>query len=630
MKGFNEIGFYKRIGLKLIFAVSFTALVVIGVYSYFNIKSQSDVMLAEVERHANQLSETVKNSTRYSMLLNQREHIQEIINTIGKDPAIYDVRVLNKEGEIIYSTKEDEIGKMLDKKAESCYACHAENEPLEKLPIKDRSRIYKLDPGTVRLMGIINPIYNERSCWESDCHAHPRSATVLGVLDVSISLAEVDNQMSNNQVRVLLFSIVSITALGFIIGFFVQKWIDKPIKELVKATNEVSAGNLNYAIKDLSKDEMGYLGESFNKMIKRLDEVRAQLVQSDKMASLGRLAAGVAHEINNPLTGVLTYSSYLLKRTKDNPEMQEDLNVIVRETMRSREIVKGLLDFARQSTPKKSLIDVNEVVNRAVAVVSNQLKFAKINLEKNLDDKLPKITADANQIQQVMLNLFLNSIDAIGTEGGVLKIKTSSLELSPKGNVHIKNCVCPKNHNLIDNEHKIGGNESIRIKIKSENNIGFVHLDPIYGSSRHFFGITYDNDKEVSLNCPVCDISLIDKNAKCPSCGGPIYKIPIPNQGYLEGCASFKDDWQRWEFVDREGERKFVEIQITDSGCGIPSENISKIFEPFFSTKGQKGTGLGLSIVWGIVDNHNGTIDVSSELGKGTTFSIKLPQLNEK
>lgn len=626
MKGFNEIGFYKRISLKLIIAVSITAIVIISVYSYFNITAQSDAMLAEVERHANQLSETVKNSTRYSMLLNQREHIQEIINTIGKDPAIYDVRVLNKEGEIIYSTKEDEIGKMLDKKAESCYACHAENEPLEKLPIKDRSRIYKLNPGSDRIMGIINPIYNERSCWESDCHAHDRNATVLGVLDVSISLAEVDNQMSINQVRVLLLSVVSITALGFIIGFFVKRWIDKPVRELVKATNEVSIGNLNYAINDLSNDEMGYLGESFNKMIKRLDEVRAQLVQSDKMASLGRLAAGVAHEINNPLTGVLTYSSYLLKRTKENPQMQEDLNVIVRETMRSREIVKGLLDFARQSAPKKSLIDVNEILQRAIAVINNQLKYSKINLEKNLDEKLPRITADANQIQQVFLNLFLNAIDAIGPEGGLLKLKTSHLNLSPKGNVHIKNCVCSKNHNLIDNEYKIGGNDSIRIKIKSENNIGFVHLDPVYGSSGHFFGISFDNDKEVSLNCPVCDISLIDKNETCPLCGGPAYKITIPNQGYIEGCASFKDNWQRWEFVDRDGERKFVEIQVSDSGCGIPQENIGKIFEPFFTTKGQKGTGLGLSIVWGIIDNHNGTIKVTSEVGKGTIFSIKLPQ----
>ncbi|MBI1937912.1 MAG: HAMP domain-containing protein [Ignavibacteriales bacterium] len=625
MKGFNEIGFYRRIGLKLTIAVSITAIIIIGVYSYFNIKSQRDVMLAEVERHANQLSETVKNSTRYGMLLNQRDHIHEIINTIGKDPAIYDVRVLNKEGEIIYSTKEDEIGNMLDKKAESCYACHAENKPLEKLPIKDRTRIYRLNPDSTRLMGIINPIYNEKSCWEAECHAHPQYAAVLGVLDVSISLADVDKQITNNQIQELLFAIISITAFGIIIGYFVKRWVDKPVRELVKATNEVALGNLNYLIKEPGTDELGYLGESFNNMIKKLEDTQHQLVQSDKMASLGRLAAGVAHEINNPLTGVLTYSSYLLKRAKENPQLQEDLNVIVRETMRSREIVKGLLDFARQSTPKKTMIDVNEIINRAIAVVNNQLKFGKINLVKKFDTNLPKITADANQIQQVFLNLILNAIDASGTNGGVITIGTSLITLSPKGIKHIKKCVCPKNHSLINNEYKIGGNSSIRLKIKSNGNQGFVHLDPIYGNHRHFFGIAFEKNPNVMLNCPVCDLSLIDKNAKCPECGGPVYKIQIPNQGFVEGCASFKDNWQKWEFVDGGGEKKYVEIQIADNGCGIPPENLNKIFEPFFSTKGQRGTGLGLSVVWGIIDNHNGTINVQSEIGNGTTFSIKLP-----
>lgn len=625
MKGFNEIGILKRIGLKLIIAVSFTAVVIIGVYSYFNIKSQNDVLLSEVERHANQLSETVKNSMRYSMLFNQREHIQETINTIGIDPTIHNVRILNKEGEIIYSSRQDEIGSMLDKKAESCYACHAENKPLEKLPMKDRTRVFKLHPDSTRIMGIVNPINNEKSCWAAECHAHPKEATVLGVLDVSLSLDSIDKQLTKNQLRVLLFAAISVIALAFIIAFFVKRWIDKPTTELVKATNEVALGNLNYVINDLGNDELGYLAKSFNHMIKKLDETRLQLVQSDKMASLGRLAAGVAHEINNPLTGVLTYSSFLLKRTKDNPQMQEDLNVIVRETMRSREIVKGLLDFARQSTPKKSLVDINEIIRRAITVVNNQLKFSKINLATELDERIPKVTADANQIQQVFLNLLLNAIDAIGSDGGLININSNITSLSPKGNTQIKSAACIKNHNLIYKEFKIGGLPSIHLKIKSNGNEGFINLDPTYGSDRHFFGINLSKNSTINLNCPTCDISLIDKNEKCPECGGPVYKIIIPNQGYLMGCASFNDNWQQWEFVDRGGDRKFVEISFKDSGCGIPQENLPKLFEPFFSTKGQKGTGLGLAIVWGIIDNHNGAIDVKSELGKSTTFSIKLP-----
>ncbi len=616
---------FKKISIKLITVVSATAVLIIGVYSYYNIKSQGDVLQAEVERHINQLSESVKNSTRYVMLLNQREHLQEMITRIGKDPNIYNVRILNKEGAIIYSAVKDDIGRMLDKNAESCYACHAANKPLEKLPIKDRTRIFKSSENGPRVMGVINPIDNEKSCYDADCHAHPQNEKVLGVLDVTISLADVDEQIKQNEIRELIFALISISAIGLIIWIFLKRWLDKPVKELVQATDQVAAGNLNYIIKNLSNDELGTLGKSFNNMTKKLDETSQQLYQSTKMASLGQLAAGVAHEINNPLTGVLTYSSFLLKRTKDNPQMQEDLNVIVRETIRSREIVKGLLDFARQSTPKKSTIDVGEIFNRALTVVNNQMKINKIALIKDFDESLPKITADANQIQQVFLNLLVNAIDAIG-DNGTITVRTSQVNLPPKGTMQIKKAVCPKTHNLIDSEYKIGGFPALRLKIKLNGNEGFVHIDPVYGSHRHYFGISGGINNNVKLSCPVCDLSVLDKVNKCPKCGGPTYKIQIPNQGYIEGCAAFKDDWQRWEFIDRTGESKFVEIDITDTGCGIPPEIQSKIFEPFFSTKGQRGTGLGLSVIWGIVDNHKGTISVQSDVGKGTTFSIRLPQ----
>lgn len=617
---------FRKISLKLIWVVSITAILIIGIYSYVNVKSQSEVLQAEVERHANQLSESVKNSTRYVMLLNQREHIQEMINRIGKDPAISNVRILNKEGEIIYSAHKDDIGNMLDKRAESCYACHVENKPLEKLPMKDRTRFFRTSPDSPRVLGVINPIYNEKSCYEADCHAHSETAKVLGVLDVTISLAEVDEQIRQNEIREVIFAVIAISAIGIIIGFFVKRWVDSPVKELVKATDQVAAGNLNYSIKNLSSDELGTLGKSFNNMTRKLDETNQQLYQSTKMASLGQLAAGVAHEINNPLTGVLTYSSFLLKRTKDNPQMQEDLNVIVRETLRSREIVKELLDFARQSTPKKSMIDVNEIINRADTVIKNQMKLNHVILVKKFDNTLPKITADANQIQQVFINLFVNATDAIGQSGGTVTVSTSQISLSAKGITQIKNAMCAKNHSLIDTENKIGGMSSLKIKIKSGGNEGFVHLDPVYGNHRHNFGISLDKNNSTNLSCPTCDVSLIDKNIKCPKCGGPVYKIQIHNQGFIEGCASFKDDWQRWDLIDRAGERKFVQIEVTDTGCGIPPENISKIFEPFFTTKGQHGTGLGLSVIWGIIDNHNGSISVNSEVGKGTTFSIKLPQ----
>ncbi len=616
---------FRKIGLKLIFIVGVTSIVIIGGYTYFNLKTETNVLLGEVERHAFELSETIKNSTRHGMMLNQREITHDIINTIGKDPTIYALRVFNKDGEIIYSNRHEDIGKMLDKYGESCYACHAANKPLEKLAITDRTRIYRAHPDSSRILGVINPIYNEKSCYEADCHAHPASAKVLGVLDVSIYLKDVDQQIHDNEIQGLIFALLSISAIGFIIGFFVKRWVDHPVKDIVKATEQIGIGNLNYSIKKFGNDELGTLAQSFNNMTQKLKDMQMQVFQSEKMASLGQLAAGVAHEINNPLTGVLTYSSYLLKRAKDNPETQEDLNVIVRETMRSREIVKGLLDFARQSTPKKSSVNINEIIERSLNVVNNQLKLNKVVIEKEFDDDLPQITADANQMQQVFINLFVNASDAIDKDGGKILIKTSQISLAPEGVIHIKNAVCEKSHSLIDTEHKIEGIPSIKLKIKTGSSEGFVHIDPIYGRHKNYYGIKIDKEKPLNIVCPVCEIPLLDKNEKCPECGGPVYKIKIPNQGYLRGCAQFNDEWQKWDIMDMNGKKKFIEIKVQDNGCGIPKENLNKIFEPFFSTKGQKGTGLGLSVIWGIIDNHNGTINVESEVGKGTSFIIRLP-----
>jgi len=616
---------FKKIGFRLIFVVALTSLVIIGVYAYFNVKSQSAGLISEVERHANQLGETVISSTRFDMMLNQRDRIQQTINSIGTQPQIRDVRIINKDGEIIYSSDSININKMVDKRAESCYACHAEDKPLEQISITERTRIFRVHPDSNRVIGIITPIYNETSCWKSDCHAHPKNQKVLGVLDVSISLAEVDKAIVVREWEIVIFAIVAVIAVGLLIAFFVRRWVSNPVHDLLNATKQVSQGNLNYAIKDLGDNEIGKLGESFNNMTKKLSEARLQLFQSDKMASLGRLAAGVAHEINNPLTGVLTYSSFLLKRTKDNPELQEDLKVIVRETLRSREIVKSLLDFARQSVPKKSSADLNEIIDKSISVIEKQLSIKKIKIIKTPEINLPKITVDANQMQQVFINLFVNASDAINNESGTISIITKQISLSPFGVAQIKKAACPKRHSLIDNEFKIDGLPALRVKVVTNGNEGIVHLDPVYGKHRNYFELGFKTSKDTKFVCPDCNTSIVQQDKLCPKCGAPVLSFEISGQGVYEVCSSENSDWEKWDFVDSAGLKEFLEVRINDTGSGISKDDLPKIFEPFFSTKGQKGTGLGLAVIWGIIDNHNGTITVESEEGKGTTFIIRLP-----
>ncbi len=615
----------RKIGFKLTFGVVLTVLVAIGIFSYFNIQSETKSLLTEVERHANQLSEAVKSDTEYDMLHNDRERIHESIRRIGAQESIDRVRVFNKSGEIIYSSDSAEIGTMVDQKAESCYRCHSAGKPLEQLETEERTRVFRPHQDSARLLGIINPIYNSQSCWTAACHAHPRTQTVLGVLDVTIPLIEVDRNIRRSQMAIVVFAVSAILILSLIVGFMVRWWIDRPVQELLTAMRHVAGGNLAYRVKVNRDDELGMLAKSFNNMTNNLAQARLQLFQSDKLASLGRLAAGVAHEINNPLTAVLTYSSYLQKRSQGHPEMRDDLNVIVSETIRCREIVKSLLDFARQTVPKKRKADINEIIGRAATVIENQLALGRVKLVMDLGTGLPDVTVDANQVQQVFINLMVNASDAIGENSGTIKITSRAISIGPTEVLQIKRALCPKRHDLVDRKVRIDAKPAISMRFRKNGNTGLIHINPMYGSDEHRLGDMPVFEEGVELLCPDCSVSLIAEGELCPSCGSPVYAFEVPLKGIVQGCLRDGCGWHRWEQVDSAWNDEFVEVRVEDDGCGIPESQLPKLFEPFATTKGQKGTGLGLAVTWGIVDNHNGTISVESEVGAGTTFIIRIP-----
>jgi two-component system NtrC family sensor kinase len=615
----------RKIAFKLTFGVVLTVLVTIAISAYFNIRSESRSLLTEVERHASQLSEAVKADTEYDMLRNDRERIHESIRRIGQQESIDRIRVFNKAGAIIYSSEVSDIGKMVDKHAESCDLCHGAGAPLEHLETQERTRIFRPDSESPRLLGIINPIYNAPSCWSAECHAHPETQTVLGVLDVTIPLTEVDRNIRRSEIAAVILAVSVILVLSLIVGLMVRWLIDQPVQELVKGTRSVAGGNLGYRVAVDRDDELGTLASSFNNMTDKLTQARLQLFQSDKLASLGRLAAGVAHEINNPLTAVLTYSSYLLKRSKGRPEMHNDLQVIVSETIRCREIVKNLLDFARQTVPKKRKADINEIVGRAAKVIESQLSLGRIRLVMDLDAGLPAVTVDANQIQQVFINLMVNAADAIGEDEGTIRIASRAISLRPAGVLQIRSAVCRKRHEMVDRKFKVGGKPAITMRFRRKEQTGLIHLDPMYGSGEHRLNGMPPIEDGVELQCPHCSTSLIAEGEPCPKCGAPIFVFEVPLKGLVQGCLREGCGWHRWEQVDSNWDDEFVEVGVEDDGCGIPKAQIPHLFEPFATTKGPKGTGLGLAVTWGIVDNHNGTISVESEVGVGTTFIVRIP-----
>jgi HAMP domain-containing protein len=199
------------------------------------------------------------------MLQNHRDEVYHIITTLGAGQGIKKIRIFNKEGRISFSTDAAEVNTLVNKGAEACYACHAQEQPLAQLNRPDRMRTYT-GPGQERILGLINPIENERSCSEASCHAHPPEQRVLGVLDVTLSLAGVDQAIAEGQRSMLANFIAAILLISTVFAWLIWIMIHKPVNKLIRGTNQVAAGKLDHKIEIDSADEIGELAYSFNRM----------------------------------------------------------------------------------------------------------------------------------------------------------------------------------------------------------------------------------------------------------------------------------------------------------------------------------------------------------------------------
>ena len=298
-------------------------------------------------------------------------------------------------------------------------------------------------------------------------------------------------------------------ALATLLGCFMAGKIINPVHRLIRASQQVTEGSLTPDIGPVSSGEMAVLQNTFKEMVAAMGRRRAEsqdrLLLSERQASVGRLAAGVAHEINNPLTGVLTYTHMLLRRKDLNEEVRADLQTVAEATERVRKIVKGLLDFSRQTKLDREQVDVNRLISNTIALMENQALVKGIGMAFKPGDDLHTVNMDRNQFQSVLLNVLINALDAT-KPGDSITVSTSN--------------------------------------------------------------------------------------------------SPVVNEAGQEG----------------------IEISVADTGCGIPPEHLNKLFDPFFTTKEVgHGTGLGLSVTLGIVQRHGGSIQVTSEVGKGATFTIWVP-----
>lgn len=513
-----------RLAIRYTVFSSLVLLATMSVSSYFHITKVQKIFAETSIQDADALADLILRNSYHLMMEDDRRHLQLMMEEVGGNRRIERARILGREGVVSFSTNPAEVGTTLNIQDESCSFCHLPGaEALLNVPVEERTRVLS----GYQYLSVTRGIFNEPNCSTSYCHAHPSEQEKIGVLDMVVSLDQMANltHVHHNDVLLSTFSMLVILTLCHYL--LTRRYICKPIEGLLDQTQALSQGDLTARIKNISNDELGELGKSFNQMADNLQqaqlelkdwgntlelkvekrsiemsEMQSQLLRSAKLASMGELVAGIAHEINNPLTGILMFASLSSKNPDLPPQVKDNLNLIVAETGRCAKIVRGLLEFARESIPEKKPAAINRIIEQTLDLVSHQSIFQDVEIRCQFADNLPEIALDADQWQQVFVNMLINAGQAM-PQGGSLTIATQLLEAD-----------------------------------------------------------------------------------------------------------------------------KMIRITVEDTGTGISRQNMDKIFDPFFSTKAQKGFGLGLSVTYGIIKNHGGSVDVQSNEGEGTCFTILLPLEN--
>ena len=524
------VGFFHSASARLLAPLLLTIVVVFSIYAFLSFRAISQEWNESVYSYARKFGELVKRATNHGMLVNRNEDIQYVVQLVAGSPGIEALNIYNKQGIVAFSHDPNKVGQKVDMQAEACVLCHDKTAPLKAVNTEKRTRIYRNSAGR-RVFGVIEPIENEPRCARGGCHAPVTEQSILGIMDVQMSLEPLDLALADARSRSLWLTIAVMLMVSAGTIAFVYRIVRRPVMKLVEGTQRIAQGDLDTRIDVTSKDELGVLASAFNGMTQDLHKAREeanhwsqqleqkvvektaelgriqrQVLLMEKMASLGKLAATVAHELNNPLGGILNYAKLVERVVRDETldeagkrEIQHYLTAIQQESRRSGDIVRNLLLFARPSQASFAPVHLSQIIERSLLLVQHRMAMASITCAYQPATADDMLTCDPDQIQQVLVALLVNAIEAM-EDGGDLHVT-----VTPAGDT--------------------------------------------------------------------------------------------------------------------------LELVISDTGIGIPEDAIGRIFEPFFSTKDKEsGVGLGLAVVYGIVTGHRGTIDVASNPGKGTTFTIRLPR----
>jgi two-component system NtrC family sensor kinase len=415
--------------------------IAVFVFTMLLVRNNREELMQQVTNNSGQLSRVVISSTRFAMLQNKPSHVDRIIQDVGDQEDIEKVRILSKDGTVIHSSEKSEIGNKIDLEAESCLACHLDEQSRLESPIFGRSRFFNSQNGK-RMLGSTAVIHNEPTCVGAGCHEDTQIQPVLGVLDIVYPLDRIESTLRANTYTIFGLSFGFIIFAGFLVSYLVHRLVYLPLNDLDNGAERLASGDLENSIPVRSKDEFGQLAKSFNTMTnalrkshvdledwgrtlelkveeatQELKKAQAESARSEKLASVGLLAAGIAHELNNPLTGVLTFSHLVRKNLPDGSPDAEDLDLVIRETKRCASIIRRLLDFSREKTPEKAFSNLNELVTETVELIAQSAQVKDIEIKTELDDQMPAIWMDENLIKQVIMNMLVNAQHAIESEG---------------------------------------------------------------------------------------------------------------------------------------------------------------------------------------------------------------------
>lgn len=441
--------FFQSLGFRLLVPLFLIGGAVLSVHAVVSFRSTKDDFLSFARGNVDRTSELIKRATHDGMLLNRKIDVLAMLAQLAEGPEIAAIRVYDQEGRIVMSAREEEIGNRIARDSDTCLSCHPRSDPQEFVGLK-RRHVANVghEPQVLRHLSVIE---NSPACATAACHAHPADQRVLGILDLEMSMAPLDEAIRTSQAQFLWTTLILTVVVGVVVAVVIRRLVQRPVDQLSEGTRRIADGDLATRIQVGGRHELARLAAAFNHMAgdlqaarlevtqwsQRLEEkvvekteelsrVQRQVLHMEKMASLGKLSATVAHEINNPISGVLVYARLVRRELAEQPiqapireELARYLNLIEKECTRCGAIVRNLLVFARRTGAQMTLVDLNDVIERSIMLVRHHLEISGLTLHSELLSDDSRVVADAGQIEQAMVALLVNAVEAMkGLEPG--------------------------------------------------------------------------------------------------------------------------------------------------------------------------------------------------------------------